>query len=90
MGLERATAARFSFLLGIPAITLAGIVEFKDFLEVGARRGSDSSDCRANLSWNFFLCGNCLTLAVLTNPKYLGVCLVPSGFWGGNSRGDCP
>lgn len=35
MSLERATAARFSFLLGIPAITLAGIVEFKDLLEVG-------------------------------------------------------
>jgi undecaprenyl-diphosphatase len=35
MGLERATAARFSFLLGIPAITLAGIVEFKGLLEEG-------------------------------------------------------
>lgn len=34
-GLERATAARFSFLLGIPAITLAGLVEFKDALETG-------------------------------------------------------
>lgn len=34
-GLERATAARFSFLLGIPAITLAGLVEFKDALEQG-------------------------------------------------------
>ena len=33
--LERATAARFSFLLGIPAITLAGLVEFKDLLEAG-------------------------------------------------------
>ncbi len=32
MGLERATAARFSFLLGIPAITLAGLVELKDLL----------------------------------------------------------
>lgn len=29
LGLERATAARFSFLLGIPAITLAGLVELK-------------------------------------------------------------
>nr|WP_017303511.1 undecaprenyl-diphosphate phosphatase [Spirulina subsalsa] len=29
IGLERATAARFSFLLGIPAITLAGLVELK-------------------------------------------------------------
>lgn len=35
MGLERATAARFSFLLGIPAITLAGLVELKGFLEEG-------------------------------------------------------
>ena len=32
MGLNRATAARFSFLLGIPAITLAGLVELKDIL----------------------------------------------------------
>ncbi|VXD19642.1 Undecaprenyl-diphosphatase [Planktothrix serta PCC 8927] len=32
IGLERATAARFSFLLGIPAITLAGIVELKTLL----------------------------------------------------------
>jgi undecaprenyl-diphosphatase len=35
MDLERATAARFSFLLGIPAITLAGLVEFKEFLSTG-------------------------------------------------------
>lgn len=32
MGLQRETAARFSFLLGIPAITLAGLVELKDVL----------------------------------------------------------
>lgn len=35
-GLERAAAARFSFLLGIPAITLAGIIELKGALEEGA------------------------------------------------------
>lgn len=35
INLERDTAARFSFLLGIPAITLAGVVELKDFLAVG-------------------------------------------------------
>ncbi|MBW4614517.1 MAG: undecaprenyl-diphosphate phosphatase [Desmonostoc vinosum HA7617-LM4] len=35
IGLQRETAARFSFLLGIPAIVLAGIVEFKSFLETG-------------------------------------------------------
>jgi undecaprenyl-diphosphatase len=39
MGLERATAARFSFLLGIPAITLAGLVELKDVVKEGL--GSD-------------------------------------------------
>ena len=35
IGLERATAARFSFLLGIPAISLAGLVELKDLLSEG-------------------------------------------------------
>ncbi len=35
INLDRATAARFSFLLGIPAITLAGIVELKSALETG-------------------------------------------------------
>lgn len=35
MGLERAAAARFSFLLGIPAITLAGLVELKGVLGEG-------------------------------------------------------
>jgi undecaprenyl-diphosphatase len=32
LGLDRATAARFSFLLGIPAITLAGLFELKDLV----------------------------------------------------------
>jgi undecaprenyl-diphosphatase len=35
--LERATAARYSFLLGIPAITLAGLVELKDLLSTGIK-----------------------------------------------------
>lgn len=35
IGLERAAAARFSFLLGIPAITLAGLVELKNTLDAG-------------------------------------------------------
>lgn len=35
INLERATAARFSFLLGIPAITLAGLVELKDAFKAG-------------------------------------------------------
>jgi len=41
MGLERATAARFSFLLGIPAITLAGLVQLKtDVLDVGVSQSA--------------------------------------------------
>jgi undecaprenyl-diphosphatase len=37
LGLDRATAARFSFLLGIPAITLAGLLELKELVTgVGA------------------------------------------------------
>lgn len=35
IGLERATAARFSFLLGLPAITLAGIIEFLGVIKDG-------------------------------------------------------
>ncbi len=35
INLERATAARFSFLLGIPAITLAGLVQLKDAFKSG-------------------------------------------------------
>ena len=35
LGLERGAAARFSFLLGIPAITLAGLVELKGALGEG-------------------------------------------------------
>ena len=35
INLDRATAAKFSFLLGIPAITLAGLVELKGALETG-------------------------------------------------------
>jgi undecaprenyl-diphosphatase len=39
MGLKRETAARFSFLLGIPAITLAGLVELKGVLGEGSLSG---------------------------------------------------
>jgi undecaprenyl-diphosphatase len=35
MGLERSAAARFSFLLGIPSITLVGLVELKNAIETG-------------------------------------------------------
>lgn len=34
--LARPTAARFSFLLGVPAIALSGLVELKDMLDTGA------------------------------------------------------
>lgn len=35
LGLNRADAARFSFLLGIPAIGLSGLLELKELMEVG-------------------------------------------------------
>jgi undecaprenyl-diphosphatase len=38
-GWQRPAAARFSFLLGIPAITLAGLVELKDALQAPANGG---------------------------------------------------
>ena len=38
-GWQRADAARFSFLLGIPAITIAGIVEFKNALAAAVDAG---------------------------------------------------
>ena len=38
-GWQRADAARFSFLLGVPAITIAGIVELKDALTATADAG---------------------------------------------------
>ena len=38
-GWQRADAARFSFLLGIPAITIAGLVELKDAFAASAAAG---------------------------------------------------
>jgi undecaprenyl-diphosphatase len=38
-GWQRADAARFSFLLGIPAISLVGLVELRDALAVPANGG---------------------------------------------------
>ncbi|MFO0138006.1 MAG: undecaprenyl-diphosphate phosphatase, partial [Cyanobacteriota bacterium] len=39
-GWQRPDAARFSFLLGIPAITLAGLVELKDALASPSHGGA--------------------------------------------------
>ena len=39
-GWDRAAAARFSFLLGIPAISLAGLVELKDAITAPANGGA--------------------------------------------------
>jgi len=42
IGLKRADAARFSFLLGIPAVTLAGLLEFYKMIKAGLITHSDS------------------------------------------------
>jgi undecaprenyl-diphosphatase len=54
MGLERAAAARFSFLLGIPSITLVGLVELKNAIETGFAGVSASSLIFGTLSAAFF------------------------------------
>lgn len=55
MGLERATAARFSFLLGLPAITLAGLVQLKsDVIDVGVPNAAWLSLIVGTLSAAFF------------------------------------
>lgn len=42
LGFERAEAARFSFLLGIPAITGAGLLTFKEFADAGQSIPADA------------------------------------------------
>ena len=42
LGFERAEAARFSFLLGIPAISAAGLITTMEFLEAGQGIPSDA------------------------------------------------
>ncbi len=54
MGLERSAAARFSFLLGIPSITLAGLVELKDAFAAGFTGVSALSLIVGTLSAAFF------------------------------------
>jgi undecaprenyl-diphosphatase len=69
MGLERAAAARFSFLLGIPAITLAGLVELKSVLAEGIGAGVVT------------LALGTISDEIPANSKYLGVCVVPASLW---------
>jgi len=54
INLERATAARFSFLLGIPSITLAGLVELKDVFKTGINGGEIVSLIAGIVSAAFF------------------------------------
>lgn len=54
IGLKRETAARFSFLLGIPAITLAGLVEFVDVFQAGVSSDQFLSIIVAIISAAFF------------------------------------
>ncbi len=54
MGLERAAAARFSFLLGIPSITLVGLVELQKAVATGFAGVSAVSLLVGTLSAAFF------------------------------------
>jgi undecaprenyl-diphosphatase len=52
LGLNRSDAARFSFLLGIPAIVLSGLLELKELIEIGFQQ-SDVINliCGLVVSW---------------------------------------
>ncbi len=50
LGIKRADAARFSFLLGIPAITLSGLLELKKIIDDGLNNESMNA-----LFWGFLV-----------------------------------
>ncbi|MEO1429713.1 MAG: undecaprenyl-diphosphate phosphatase [Cyanobacteria bacterium J06632_19] len=54
LNLERETAARFSFLLGIPAISLAGLVKLQDLLLAGVDASQMTSLTAAIISSGVF------------------------------------
>lgn len=89
MNLQRATAARFSFLLGIPAITLAGLVEFKDVFSAGYNSTSIVSLIVALISSGiFFLFSHSLANSLFTTSRYMGFRLVSSSLWSCDSSGN--
>ncbi|MEM9276941.1 MAG: undecaprenyl-diphosphate phosphatase [Pseudomonadota bacterium] len=70
LGFERAEAARFSFLLGIPAIAAAGLVTMLEFLEAGEGIPSDAL-WAAFLTFFSALAAIALLMAVVKRTSFL-------------------
>jgi undecaprenyl-diphosphatase len=80
MGLERAVVVRFSFLLGIPARTLAGLVEFKGVLDQINTSELIPLAIGVISSADIFLSFDRLVVRLSQKTEYLGFCLVSSLF----------
>ncbi len=66
LNIKRADAARFSFLLGIPAITLSGLLEFKKLADDGLNSENTSA-----LFWGFLASAVVSYLAIAWFIKFL-------------------
>jgi undecaprenyl-diphosphatase len=84
LGLKRAEAARFSFLLGIPAVTLAGLLELYHMVKDGL--GSDSTGLTSLARWLGIVHGgelfiDCLADSLFAAAQYLDICGLSLDFW---------
>ncbi|MGI9351533.1 MAG: undecaprenyl-diphosphate phosphatase [Rhizobiaceae bacterium] len=70
LGFERAEAARFSFLLGIPAISAAGLITTLEFLEAGQGIPSDAL-WAAFLTFFSALAAIALLMAIVRRTSFL-------------------
>ena len=70
LGFERAEAARFSFLLGIPAIAGAGLLTVKDFVDAGQGIPSDAL-WAAFLTFFSALAAIALLMAIVKRTSFL-------------------
>ena len=70
LGFERAEAARFSFLLAIPAISAAGLVTVLEFVEAGEEIPSDAL-LAAFLTFFSALAAIALLMAIVKRTSFL-------------------
>ena len=88
MGLDRATAARFSLLMGIPAILISGLAELNELFEPQATVGGGSSDRGRHSLGYLVLPGGVLADSVSERPYHLDFRLLPNWLWAGDSLGN--
>ena len=76
-GWQRADAARFSFLLGVPAISIAGLVELKQAFSISAESGPLPSDHRDRRSGSGVVARHRLAAEISPTPQHLDLCGLP-------------